>query len=77
MSVLVECGRVQARVGVGWWWFGVMEGRRSAEKWMGETAHVRAVQRCMSGERKVRGWAGPAAEGVAVPATGAAILLFV
>ena len=51
VSVLVECGRVQARVGVGWWWFGVMEGRRSAEKWMGEIAYVGAVQRRKSGER--------------------------
>ena len=51
MSVLVECGRVLARVEVGWWWFGVMEGRRSAEKWMGAIAYVGSVQRRMSGER--------------------------
>ena len=77
MRVLVECGLVQARVGVGWWWFGVMGGRRSAENWTGVVASARAVQRRMSGERKVRGWAAPAAGVRAVRwATGMPFYLF-
>ena len=60
MRVEVECGLVQARERVEWW-VGVMGWLRGAEKWMGAVASARAVHRRMSGERRVRGWAAPAA----------------
>ena len=50
VRVLVECGCVRARVGVEWWWVGVMGWLRSAEKWMGAVASARAVRRRKSGE---------------------------